>query len=498
MKRYRPNREAPVWPIIYTLDGAEERALAVAADDRWEAARMGDRYLEEHYPERSSGGAPHGYDQIGTAEHGSIVEIELPLTPWFVSWEAGGERMEGYVLARSKRDANLRVYALQHEKPGYSHVRDWETTEADEGEVAGMQLSRDRIAPRPLRLRPTEREYDEKDNPVSFDGDIVGIVVNPKLGRPLLVVASSAHVGIRRMDREDWFKEGNGYYEEECDDTQYGWPCEVTGCVRIHTPSGVKTKGAGYGTALYVALCMGAYDAERLRLRLPGDTSCVSSGFPGRSADASAWWEGAVERQLATEVEGESAEEELKEENVDVTRQLKELILGETFEYEDNTFTVDYVNTIDVDGTTTVPGEERTAQKLAYEDARKAGLIIANLPFTSREIGGDLNALWRVAQNAEDETLGVHLPALLALDVRGLTLPAINLLGALAQQADATDEQLSHLRLRWELNLDPDEPVRQQTLRFNAAESRQVRAALDEAATLRRQLGWNELMSLDV
>jgi len=175
-------------------------------------------------------------------------------------------------------------------------------------------------------------------------GQFLGIVVNPKLMKPALAVMQhDDYVHILRMDVEGFPDEGQGNYQSGCRDDfsemGYGWPCDVSGCVRVHTAHGVKTRRAGYGTALYTSLALGAH----LEI-MPGEykADCISSGDiegHGRSDAAQKWWRDnsppnldyAEAHTTEGEVGGEGGDddwEDYRETEVDLTRSLKRYVIG--------------------------------------------------------------------------------------------------------------------------------------------------------------------------
>lgn len=310
----------------------------------------------------------------------------------------------------------------------------------------------------------------------------LGLVVNPKLAVPLLVLGDEdALISIQRMNAEAWPTVGQGYYGEEDDEAS-----RVTNMPRSHTPDGVRIRKQGYGTALYTALCLGAHQNSEGRYRLgyvpDGDGICSQEGT--RSAEAEEWWHGARRLGLARV---ETSEE--TEEHFDATDELSSAIRGETI----GDSTVTYVNTIDVD-------IEKRIQADAYAWHRAASHNLVATDFTI-PLPGDMSpeALWRIIHESGDELeLFVETPWILALDVRGLTIDAINLLGVIAQVSGATERELDHLRLRWEMNLDPSAEIRQELLPFkrNSSEARAVGQAMAETAELRERAGWAPLAEL--
>jgi len=124
----------------------------------------------------------------------------------------------------------------------------------------------------------------------------LGIVVNPKTKQPLYVVKRSGTwrtVDLYVATEGSYDPVGDGYLNE---DGSWAGPTRLTGLPRSHTPSGVKVKGGGYGTALYTGLVLlASSDAERL-YDIGGNRSVIGRGHGicsddnGRSEAASAWW----------------------------------------------------------------------------------------------------------------------------------------------------------------------------------------------------------------
>jgi hypothetical protein len=412
-------------------------------------------------------------------------------------------------------------------------------------------------------------------------GSLLGIVVNPKKMHPALAVYMGDYVHILRMDKEGFPDEGQGNYEERCHDDfseqGYGWPCQTTGCVRVHTAYGVKEKSGGYGTALYTALVLGAHLPEVTEIDQNEDietVGCISSGDVeggGRSGAARKWWAAnsppnrdyaqafSKEDETHSDDEDDEEQEEYAENEVDLTDELQQYVLGRMVEgdaddpdvelegvdlttelkrfvrgrnigdYDDE---VTYVNTIEVDLSVEEgddgekylkvsnvreinvdvrghrPVEDSSSGRhyatgnynvLKYSAALKAGLIVAEMVNGDESYmdGVHPDRLWQHIQNDSVETGEVYLNSILALDVRDLTLDAMNVLGILAQKGGASERQLAHLRLRWELKLDPNAAVRQLHLLPNPQQAGAA-AAIEETQAARRKLGWDKWADDDV
>jgi hypothetical protein len=99
---------------------------------------------------------------------------------------------------------------------------------------------------------------------------------------------------------------------------------------------------------------------------------------------------------------------------------------------------------------------------------------------------------------ADPKVIGeVEAEALLAIDVRGLSLDAMNLIGVLAEHGGASENDLHMLRYRWEFGLDPEAEVRQLRLPLSSNRRRlqanAARDALARAMELRDRTGWSSL-----
>jgi len=307
---------------------------------------------------------------------------------------------------------------------------------------------------------------------------LIGIVANPKLKRPLLVEAIAQEVNVYRLGYENtevistrkesaeqkpWKRAGNGYYDVDNEATR------LSGFLRVHTPTGVVPRGAGYGTALYTGLLVGAViddfiadvDPTMSEMNhLPGGSWPGISSKPGtRSKDAEDWWEASIHRGLASR---ECAE---VEEDPDEPEDCSEIDLYPL----------------------------RTALRFK--------LIPASFVFHHnqfRDTSASWNTLWREVREHPEAINRVEPKALLALDVRGLTLGAINLLGVLGIHAGMPEADLDSMRLRWELNLDPSQEIAQMRLPFkpNSSEARRAEAALGRADEARAAVGWDRLEDL--
>ena len=152
---------------------------------------------------------------------------------------------------------------------------------------------------------------------VKADEVFLGCVLNPKTNAPCSVYKYKSR-SVKVFNPED-DEEGNGYYDRGDHGSEYT-ASEGSGFPRVHTPSGVKTRKAGYGTVLYTGLCLGAKLEEAGFLELATQvTGAGISSNEGRSSAADAWWTAARnDFDLVYEVDIDGVEEE-EEVEYDVT-----------------------------------------------------------------------------------------------------------------------------------------------------------------------------------
>jgi hypothetical protein len=327
----------------------------------------------------------------------------------------------------------------------------------------------------------------------------LGVVINPKLKVPLLVVAEGGHIHIRAFptvdedgEDQDWEDLGDGYYGSDSGSS-------ITGLPRSHTPNGrrhglrpnsVVETGQGYGTSLYTALCLGAHQNYEAREEGESNRYTISKYLPTgdgissmegtRSESAEDWWSAARRRKLVS-----SEEHDETDEGVNVTSEYAYRIEGQ--EYEGGEIT--NVNTIDVD-----VSKITNVDVYKWQSAIEHNLIIAS--FTVDVVEIKVRGLWRALQ--QDGIHEAYPRWILAIDVRGLTLDAINLLGVIGQSAGVDEADLTNLRYRWEHGLDPSMEIRQLPLQFraNSAEGLAAREAVEQAAEIRQASGWDLLADL--
>jgi hypothetical protein len=273
----------------------------------------------------------------------------------------------------------------------------------------------------------------------------LGLVVNPKLRLPVMVVRwsrkkpvldDSIHIYRPIYHEQHWLRSGDGYLDEDDDVAQ------ETDCPRSHVGR-VYPRGEGYGTALYTALVLHSYRVGE---------GCISSEESGRSQEASQWWASAQRSGL-------------------------------TERFDDSSYSTG-------------------ASLYDWSDATRHGLIIATFerPRTVALIDGDQWAQLPLGHILVGESI---LPAvdgtpvltsarssrkaIAALDVRGLSEDTISLL-VLCMRAGMRplSEDQEALVTRWQSGTDPDAP-----LHPNAP--REILEANERAAELREELGWDRL-----
>jgi hypothetical protein len=243
----------------------------------------------------------------------------------------------------------------------------------------------------------------------------LGIIANPKTKEPLLVMTDGDYVSIRSLAaKSELVKIGVGYYEGSSNE-----PAAFTSFPRSHTPDGVTVQGKGYGTALYTALALGAAltDDGDVKIDMYQEGQGICSWTDNRTGAADRWWGSARKVNLTT-----SATEELEEseENVDIDVDADDL---ERVASVDGTIT--HVNTVNVDITKT---EEREYDVYKWESAVDHNLIVAEF-VVEVPSEGDLRWLFEQIVAGEASVMRTNPIALAALDVRGLSEDAANLVG---------------------------------------------------------------------
>ena len=141
----------------------------------------------------------------------------------------------------------------------------------------------------------------------------LGCVLNPKTNLPCPVYKEKKRT-VEVYDPALDYKEGSGYFDHGEHGDRYT-ASEGSGFPRVHTPDGVKTRKAGYGTVLYTGLCLAAKLEDEGHLTI--DTQVTGAGISSnenRSNSAEAWWSAAKDTfDLAYSVEVEGEEEEQEE-----------------------------------------------------------------------------------------------------------------------------------------------------------------------------------------
>lgn len=342
---------------------------------------------------------------------------------------------------------------------------------------------------------------------------IVGIVVNPKLKKPVLVVWDGSEISIWSMEKNGR-RIGLGSYEAY--EEQYLKPSLVTGMPRVHTPSGVSMKKQGYGTSLYTALCLGAHQHHDgdLDIEVPYEGDGICSDRESRSADASKWWEMAVRLDLADVMEDEAIEEDVEfdaddlecthysGQNVQVhwaRGDVSEMIMAYFYEF-DSADSADLV----VAGWEPIKIREGALEEVSGEGA---GYWQSTTPFMVSSVARGrryssiapegFRNVWRMLAE-EDDAEYVNNDALLALDMRNMEPHAVNLLSTVARINGVDDELIISMRMRAEYQLDPDASIKQMSLPFkpNSSEGRAIMQELERTKELRASLDWDRLSAL--
>ena len=163
----------------------------------------------------------------------------------------------------------------------------------------------------------------------------IGIVVNPKNGKPAFVQrkpawSRTARVFASELESEtggrggrpatNYIPIGEGYLDE-CG-SSYSRFARAVGYPRVHTPGGLSgaSQGKGWGVTLYVGLAMLATGEARKIYTLPGlcgSGEGIHSIQNDRSEAAESWWARARNRGLVTEEEIEGDADTSYEEETD-------------------------------------------------------------------------------------------------------------------------------------------------------------------------------------
>lgn len=334
---------------------------------------------------------------------------------------------------------------------------------------------------------------------------VAGIIINPRLRTPVLVGWDGHEVHIHRWETEDLErgkttdeveKEGEGYFGSDR-------ASDLTGLPRVHTPSGVYSKGMGFGTCLYTGLCLVAHGASEGRYTLPvyADGDGICSMEDDRSASASGWWDRAVDLGLASH---DAFTDERENVDIDLDTDDLECVDEDTLRSaldagDEGDVSITHVNQINVDADVTV-----SLETYLYETAYESSLILCYFddPIDVRFGGArQTKKLWESIQEDSGYAIGeFDEDVFLAMDVRGLGKQAINLLAVIARTQQVDEYVIEAMRIRNEYGLDPDAKLgaRQQLLTFtpNGRDRDAAKEALDLTVAARRRVGWNRLKAL--
>lgn len=327
----------------------------------------------------------------------------------------------------------------------------------------------------------------------------VGMVVNPKLKTPVLVVwDGELEITIHVMDDvNEGFSVGRGYFERGHDE-QYAYPAEATGLPRVHLPDGVKVKNQGYGTVLYTALSLVANLADDNIIELNVDTPTgpgISSGSKSRSLAASAWWTAAEDRGLAS-----NSKEEMEVDYIEFS----DFDCSSPFNWVDEV--------VDIEGT----GAAHflvDVDTYFYEAADENNLILATFNHSLSKYIQD-GGFEELARAFEDEIVDIEevdKEEILALDLTNVSEESMVMLTWLLRYADVEDAVIDEFALRHQLGVDPGESQipsgvqkgeKRYAANFASSEgysdvgTKYLREMLVETERLRKKMGWARLADL--
>lgn len=291
---------------------------------------------------------------------------------------------------------------------------------------------------------------------------MAGIVVNPKTRMPCFVEAVPKRtVNVFTIGTADVERIGEGYFEGD-ESSDYYRPSLLTGYPRSHTPKGVSTKGTGYGTVLYVGMCLAATIENRsgLGLTMPteNDGICSAAGAGQRSREAGAWWDEAVRRGLASRSDYEDEDGGVeKEDDINLRldignrRQRLEDFINENFALGEDGEEVTYVNSINVDIRRTGAGESLECDVLEYDDALKLVALAFDQDalWDENDDIGKLPERWFGSANERDRVargdnlpIADHLPALVSLDLPNCPEWCVEFILGCMLGLGATDEEV--------------------------------------------------------
>jgi hypothetical protein len=306
----------------------------------------------------------------------------------------------------------------------------------------------------------------------------IGVVVNPKLAVPCLVLIDHEGDDVHLVSMaEPHGTLGRGFYDdcEPSDRNEASQACLMTGYPRVHVAIGVRgdLRKDAYGTALYTALCVGAHLGYTHKVALVNNPSVradgISSNSALRTADADLWWERSREKF------GLTATVEKHGRVADVYPYASAVgagLVGAAF-------------VVNVGGALKFDEEYDVVTELKGMDVKWP------------HYDEDAQPVWQLL--GATELLDVYVEPLLACSVGALSLDGINLLGHLCVLGGVGDRALGELRARWLVGADPERPrsPRMQAkfgkeLRFNEADARLASDGVERAERLREQLGWGK------
>jgi len=333
------------------------------------------------------------------------------------------------------------------------------------------------------------------------DTGIAGFVINPRNGQPVLIEWDGERVDIYRWKPDkgdDVSREGRGYFERGSDEG-----AELSNYPRVHTPSGVSTKGQGFGTTLYTGLCLVAHGAAEGKWRIPPyeDGDGISSTPGTRSAAAEGWWDKAVELNVAIREEYASQREdvEVAVDPDDIECMDEDTLRAAVDAHDGGSVGLTYVNSLNVDIEVS-----RDVDVMHYERAYESNLVmvyfddIIDMHFADE---GDIREVWQHLVEVDGYDIGeFDEDVFVAMDVRFLPPQAVNLFAVIARTQGVDEYLIEAMRIRNQFGLDPDADLgmRQQLMKFtpNGPERQAAGEALELTALARKRTGWKKLRAL--
>lgn len=348
----------------------------------------------------------------------------------------------------------------------------------------------------------------------------LGIVVQPKTKRPIYVereAGTRMTVQVLEYDNAEFSPVGEGYLDNTGSD--YSVTATISGYPRAHTPSGVPTKGGGYGTCLYTGLTLLAHAEAQGHLvlkNLAGSGDGISSWERDRSGSANAWWAAAAERGLTEQVEGEvqggEETETLEDEDVESyvsnggLRNIKDAVRNAVSDYSE-WYPTSITVTVDLERT--VEGSESAIVDVyTLDSAVKHGLVV----LTDFVVGAS-GLEWAEAPDFNDEAVKT---VLLALNVAHEPPSIVAKLARIAASIGATPQEIEDMTIRnhFKVTLPEDEvkasvPAPERSRSRSATEpraeglpvrstheKREVRRALNRLEAQRARLPWDDIADL--